>query len=932
MKSKLFFISLLFLVSNAFAQVAVNTDGSTADPSAMLDVKSNTAGILIPRMTAAQRDAISNPVPGLMVFVTTDSTFYFYKNSGWQKVGNGASYWHTGNSSVFTDSLVGIGTNSPAARLEINSIDANSNTLVINTTGNDNAVYHGIYNTMAGTGTGTKTCNYNFIHETTGGTHIGTYNEVRGSSNYAGYFLGRFYVSDMVGFGTDSPTASLEISNSSNDTTLKLTCSNNDNGSHYGLLNKMAGTGSGWKLGVFNYTTPTTGGSQFGVYNVLKGTATGNKCGVYNYTSPTSGGWQYGVYNDLNGSGTSSKYGVYNSIPDTAGGTHYGTYNDVQGSSNYAGYFLGRLYASDKVGFGTDSPTASLEISNSSNDTTIKNVTVNNDSDDHYGMYNSLTSSGSGEQYGIYNELNLSGLVYWGTGTVRGIYTNINDNGTGTRNITLEKAYLTGLGDGTNMGLDLQISNTGDGTHQGINVTLNGSGTGNKTGVGISIPTTAGGTHYGVWSEAEGSSNYAGYFLGRLYASDKVGFGTASPVASVEISNSANDTALMVSSTNSNSDNHYGILNFMSNSGTGQQYGIFNRLFLSGTTTNSVNVSENYVEDFTTSNKDITTVHNVILGSASGYQYGIYQQISNSGNGTHYGLYNDLDGAGSGTKYGLYNFTSSSTGGKQYGVYSSLNGSGTNPKYGVYNNIPSSAGGTHYGTYNDVQGSSNYAGYFIGRMYVSDKVGFGTTSPNELLEVAGSSGGQGRMVVSDGGGSNRYGLLLVSPNSTTNGRIETYLYGAEEGKTLEVNTVGGGATKFGGDVLPKNNNFCLLGTSLKAWLSVYAYHYFTMTLTSFAGRNVSKDILRFPPKSAGRAADGEEKLNISSLPAVLTDKNGVLLGKMTSYNYQANYEQEVEIKALKENVAQQKQEINNLKKMVEEQKEMISLLLGQQKK
>jgi hypothetical protein len=74
---------LFFIFSNlAFAQgVAVNTDGSNADNSAMLDVQSTNAGILVPRLTQAQRDAISNPATGLMVF-QTNNTSGFYYNAG----------------------------------------------------------------------------------------------------------------------------------------------------------------------------------------------------------------------------------------------------------------------------------------------------------------------------------------------------------------------------------------------------------------------------------------------------------------------------------------------------------------------------------------------------------------------------------------------------------------------------------------------------------------------------------------------------------------------------------------------------------------------------------------------------------------------------------------------------------------------------------
>lgn len=60
---------LLFLAAglSAWSQVGINADASAPDNSAMLDVKSTTKGLLAPRMTQAQRNAITNPAAGRLI-------------------------------------------------------------------------------------------------------------------------------------------------------------------------------------------------------------------------------------------------------------------------------------------------------------------------------------------------------------------------------------------------------------------------------------------------------------------------------------------------------------------------------------------------------------------------------------------------------------------------------------------------------------------------------------------------------------------------------------------------------------------------------------------------------------------------------------------------------------------------------------------------
>ena len=78
---------LLSPVSFCLAQsVSINATGALPDARAMLDIASTTSGLLIPRMTTAQRDAIATPPVGLQVFNLTTNSVDVYRGNQWQAV------------------------------------------------------------------------------------------------------------------------------------------------------------------------------------------------------------------------------------------------------------------------------------------------------------------------------------------------------------------------------------------------------------------------------------------------------------------------------------------------------------------------------------------------------------------------------------------------------------------------------------------------------------------------------------------------------------------------------------------------------------------------------------------------------------------------------------------------------------------------------
>jgi uncharacterized protein (TIGR02145 family) len=90
---KLFTLLAFVVTITAMSQsVAISEDGSVADGSAILEVKSTTKGFLAPRMTAEQRDDITGAVAGLQIWCTDcvpTAAMYFYNGSEWSTGGTG---------------------------------------------------------------------------------------------------------------------------------------------------------------------------------------------------------------------------------------------------------------------------------------------------------------------------------------------------------------------------------------------------------------------------------------------------------------------------------------------------------------------------------------------------------------------------------------------------------------------------------------------------------------------------------------------------------------------------------------------------------------------------------------------------------------------------------------------------------------------------
>ena len=115
--------TILICNINLHAQgVGINNTATAPDASAMLDVSSTTKGFLPPRMTLAQRNLISLPATGNIIYQTDDvSGLYVNKGTSsvpnWQLIGPAVpaaspSFFFNTAQSVFDNDYIGLGSNS----------------------------------------------------------------------------------------------------------------------------------------------------------------------------------------------------------------------------------------------------------------------------------------------------------------------------------------------------------------------------------------------------------------------------------------------------------------------------------------------------------------------------------------------------------------------------------------------------------------------------------------------------------------------------------------------------------------------------------------------------------------------------------------------------------------------------------------------------
>ena len=407
------FVTLCFFTTPLFAQnVAINTDGSAAGASSILDIKSINKGLLIPRMTTAQRTAIAAPAKGLIVFDITTNSFWFYNGTAWSQLSAGSNGWNlTGNAATNPSSnFIGTTDNQPL-RFRVNNLWAgeinptNGNVFFGLGAGKSNTV--GQSNTATGvealltntTGNGNTANGFQTLYSNTTGYAntangaIALYSNTTGVSNTAtgwrslstnttgnfntAYGESALFSNTIGNYNTANGSQALfynttGLGNTANGGEALFNNSIGYNNTAVGNLALTANT-TGWDntgIGVTALYSNTTG---------IENTAIGRQSLFYNTTGSDNTATGYKSLRNNNTGVDNAANGLHALYSNTTGNSNtacgaYALYNNITGNGNTAlgwgatALSTGDLYNATAIGFNA--------IADASNKVRVGNINV----------------------------------------------------------------------------------------------------------------------------------------------------------------------------------------------------------------------------------------------------------------------------------------------------------------------------------------------------------------------------------------------------------------------------------------------------------------------------------------------------------------------------------------------------------------------------
>ena len=207
--------------------------GGSVDASALMTMISTDKGMLIPRMTTAQRDAISSPATGLLIFNTTTNLFEFFETI-WRAIGGVVNTIYTADDNLAGNRIISQGGNTlsftatPVNAFSVDgttfSVDALNNRVGIGTASPPNVFTVDAALNDAITLRNTSSQKIAQLGHGTSGGVLNLFNST-GSASLVLFNSGPFsFITDgkNFGFGTSSPTNSLVVKTNANDKGIEL--------------------------------------------------------------------------------------------------------------------------------------------------------------------------------------------------------------------------------------------------------------------------------------------------------------------------------------------------------------------------------------------------------------------------------------------------------------------------------------------------------------------------------------------------------------------------------------------------------------------------------------------------------------------------------------------------------------------------------------
>ncbi len=700
MKRVYLWAALLFAWYGVQAQVAINETGDDPNPNAMLDVKSTTKGVLIPRMATADREGmnLTDTDTGMTVFDTDTKTYWYWDGTDWVQMGasddNKDKDWYKTGTTEAPDSIaddvyhmgnVGIGKNSADTKLDVYDDSLSLLASFVNDNP-DNSQYlvAGFFKAGGPINPPLQGAGKTGVFATTGGDP--------GTSYYASL---SGFVSNIIGNNDDSsPT-------------------------EYGIVNAVVGDNKGTHTGTFNYLAGGNTGTRYGVFNYMAGQGDGLIVGTYQHLANTGNGVHMGSFINLFNDGNGVQIGTWVRNSNSGNGQHYGFISTNR--STAAGGHVGSMNVLG-ADINDNNPKELRPVSNDSDGKRVGgiNIIAGDGNGLHLAIGNSIFSTGNGNHVGVANVLGFDltdSTVTSAGGKQVAVFNAIPDKGPAAHmaevntlglivdaNNPTHPVPVSGDSNGKRLGELNIIGGDGGGIH--ITEINNIFSTGDSTHVGLAnvlgynfidhTYTTTDGYHVGGMNvltdigngEHYGQVNMLGVVIDPSDPtqpvpvtgdSDKKRIGTINVVGGDGAGEHAGETNVVISTGNGE---HTAVANFVGFDpvnkaeidSDGHHFGTVNLLAGGQASGNALAGLQIGTQN------TIIAKSNAQVPVIAGRQYGTLNVIGrdpldpfgtvyNNGDGDHFGTYNDVSDSGNGTHVGSYNVVANNGTGRHIAVY-----------------------------------------------------------------------------------------------------------------------------------------------------------------------------------------------------------------------------------------------------------------------